>query len=100
MSDLDEASADPGDRMTFLVPDEVPNRHTTAQLPPDEQAAGDICLRLFDPHGTLVVHEHRWPVSSEGILDLPLPDNAAPGRWTLMRGPLIRSMILLPLRSA
>lgn len=83
--------------MTFRVPDDVPNRHTTAQLPEGERAAGTICVRLWDPNGDLVVHEHHVPVDQEGVLELPMPDDPAPGEWTLARGHLLRSMTLLPL---
>ncbi len=93
MTDLDDAT---GDRMTFTVPTDVPDRHTTAQLPEGERAAGTICLRLFDPNGRLTVHAHREPVDGDGVMNIPLPDDAAPGTWTLMRGVLLRSMFLLP----
>lgn len=83
--------------MTFVVPDDVPNRHTTAQLPDDERAEGTICLRLIDPVGTVVVHEHRHPVDRDGVMAIPLPDDATPGTWRLERGHLLRSMVLLPL---
>lgn len=82
--------------LSFIVPDDVPDRHTTAQLPPDERAAGTVRVRLTDPAGELVV-DVDVDVDSDGVLELPMPDEPTPGRWTLERGVLLRSMILLPL---
>jgi hypothetical protein len=88
------------DTVAFRVPDDVPHQHVTAQLPEGERVAGTCCIRLYDPTGLLAVHEHRAPVDAEGVIDLAamLPPGMTPGVWTLKRGPLLRSMTLLPLR--
>ena len=87
-------------RVSFIVPDEVPAKHTTAQLPPDERAVGHVHVWLYGPDDELVL-EGDVDVDADGVLAIPLPDDSAPGRWTLDRGVLVRSMFLLPLeRSA
>lgn len=83
-------------RTSFVVPDDVPNRYRTAQLTPDERVAGHVHVWLYDPDGELVV-DQELDVDGDGVLELPIPDDPAPGRWTLDRGVLLRSMTLLPL---
>lgn len=84
-------------RVSFIVPTQVPEKHTTAQLDPGDHAAGRVRLRLMNPGGVVVV-DQDVDVDSDGVLAIPLPDDPAPGRWTLERGVLLRSMTLLPLR--
>lgn len=86
----------PAARVTFLVPDDVPRRYTTAQLPPDERVPGTVKVKLYNPAGELV-SSGDVVVDADGVLTIPLPDDPAPGRWALERGILLRSMTLLPL---
>lgn len=80
-------------RISFVVPTDVPERHTTAQLPPMERIRGHVHLRLYAPDGTLAV-ERTVPVDETGTLTIPLPDDPAPGRWELDRSIVLRTYTL------
>lgn len=80
----------------FRVPDDVPRRYVTGQLPEDERAPGTVSYRLLRDGGD-EVRAGTLEVDANGVVQLPVSEDDAPGEYALEVGVLLRSMFLLPL---
>lgn len=65
----------------FDVPDDVPGRHTTGQLPEGERAAGTVRFKLR--RSGELVREGDLAVDADGVVDLPVLEDDQPGSYTL-----------------